>query len=319
MLLNVFVWLVFVAVTFLLLRLTLRAWRARNAVVKWAGGILSSLLTLVLAALSVLGALGLIEAYVPRSAPAREIKVAGSPEQVERGQYLANSFCAGCHSETEELPLTGGRDVAKDIPFPIGSMVAPNLTPTGPLKGWSDADIFRALRDGVGPNGRRLLTMSLVQVRYMSDEDLLALIAYIRSQEPAGAETLDPPDQPNMLGLIMAGAGLMPRALPPVEGVISAPPKGATVEYGKYQLGYMDCVGCHGADLSGGTPGQLLPVGPSLRVVKGWTPEEFIATLRTGVDPSGHALKPELMPWKSLGRLDDGDLTAIYLYLNSLP
>jgi len=53
-------------------------------------------------------------------------------------------------------------------------------------------------------------------------------------------------------------------------------------------------------------------------VVKGWTAEEFVRTIRTGVDPSGHELLP-VMPWRTIARLDDTELNAIYVYLLSLP
>jgi mono/diheme cytochrome c family protein len=96
------------------------------------------------------------------------------------------------------------------------------------------------------------------------------------------------------------------------------PPKGPTAEFGKYILSYQDCVLCHGANLSGGTPGQLAPVGPNLSPVKGWTQEQFISTLRTGVDPSGHALNSQ-MPWRNVGRMDDDELAAVYAYITSLP
>ena len=70
-------------------------------------------------------------------------------------------------------------------------------------------------------------------------------------------------------------------------------------------------------DLNGGKAGQLPPIGPNLKVVRGWTQEQFITTLRTGVDPGGHALSSQ-MPWQNIGRLDDEELAAMYLYLTSL-
>ena len=57
--------------------------------------------------------------------------------------------------------------------------------------------------------------------------------------------------------------------------------------------------------------------GHSLRLVKNWTQDESINTLRTGANPSGRALSP-VMPWKSTGRLDDVELSALYQYLISL-
>jgi len=53
-------------------------------------------------------------------------------------------------------------------------------------------------------------------------------------------------------------------------------------------------------------------------VVKYWKLEEFIATMRTGVDPNGHTLS-EQMPWRPIGRMDDVELQAVYEYLNHLP
>jgi len=58
--------------------------------------------------------------------------------------------------------------------------------------------------------------------------------------------------------------------------------------------------------------------GPNLRVVQGWTREQFISTLRTGVDPSGHTMQPP-MPWKPYSKMDDEELTALYAYLKNLP
>ena len=111
----------------------------------------------------------------------------------------------------------------------------------------------------------------------------------------------------------MLGAGLLPDAKP-VTGVIVAPPKAPTARYGKYLMSYQDCRECHGKDLSGGVPGQLPPLGPDLSIVKDWTRDEFITTMRTGVDPNGHQIG-EKMPWRPIGRMDDDELAAMYQYL----
>ena len=318
MYINLAISLVVLAFAVFLGWLALRAWRARNPFVRWGLGILTSLLTLIVAAMSVLALVGLAKFYAPRTTPVPELKVAGTPEQVERGRYLANSLCVECHTESRELPLTGGPDFAKDIPLPVGVIVPANLTPAGPLKDWSDGEIFRALRTGIDRDGHHLILMSGIPVRNMSDEDLQAVIAYLRSQPAVVHDTPNPPDQPNFLAAIMFGAGLLPAGLPPVEGTITAPAKGPTAEYGQYIVNFVGCRDCHGPDLTGGTPGGFSSVGPSLRVVKGWTAEEFLSTLHTGVDPSGHVLAAS-MPWQVMGRMDDEDLTAMYEYLISLP
>lgn len=318
MYLNILYWIIMVAIVVLFGWLARRAWRARNAIVKWGGLVLSGLLTLVLAVVSAVTLIGLVKLYAPRNAPIPDLKVAGTPEQIERGEHIANAFCVDCHSLNRQLPLIGGRDLGTEFPLPLGSFVPSNLTPAGELKDWSDGEIMRVLRSGIDPEGRWLLIMSNVNVRHMSDDDIEAVIAFLRSQPAVVNETQDPPDQPTLLGAIMMGAGMLPQGEAPVTGPIIAPPKGPTVEYGEYMVGFQDCRDCHGEDLTGGVPGQLPPIGPNLRMVKDWTPEQFITTLRTGVDPSGYHLK-DTMPWETIGRLDDIELAAMHAYLASLP
>lgn len=315
---NVLAWIVMVVAAIVFGWLALRAWRAKSALAKWGGLAGAGLLTLVAALLSVVTAIGLFKAYTPRSAPIPDLQVAGTPEQVARGEHLANTFCAGCHSPTTELPLIGGVDLGADIPIPLGSFVSVNLTPAGPLKDYTDGEIFRILRHGIAPSGRTLVFMSTVRARNLSDEDTQALIAYLRATPAVANDTPYPPDNLSVLGIVMLGAGMLPEGAPPVEGVITAPPKGPTAEYGNYILSYQDCRDCHGEDLRGGVEGQLAPLGPNLSVVKGWNAEGFINTMRTGVTPDGHTLA-DVMPWRNIGRMDDEELTALYLALAALP
>lgn len=295
-----------------------RVWRIRNLLLKWIVVVPIGLVTLVLAGVSLVTLIGLIKVYVPKNVPIPDLVVTGTPEQIQRGEHLANAFCVECHSTNRQLPLSGGRDLGVDFPMPLGSFVPSNLTPGWKLKDWSDGEILRVLRDGIGRDGRKLLVMSNVNVRYMSDEDLEAVIAYLRSQPAVANETPDPPDKATLLGIVMYGAGMLPEGEPPVTGPIVAPPKGVTVEYGRYMVGFQDCRDCHGEDLKGGKPGQLAPIGPPLVVVKSWSVEEFIATFRTGIDPSGARLL-DTMPWETIGRLDDVELAAMHAYLSSIP
>jgi mono/diheme cytochrome c family protein len=318
MYLNILFWLILLAVSVLFGWLVTRAWRAKNPVMKWGGVVLGGLLTLVAALVVIISARGLVRLYLPRGNPAPDIQVAGTPEQIARGEHLAASFCVSCHSATGDFPLTGGVNLLADIPLPLGVAMSANLTPAGRLAGYTDGEIMRVLREGVDKDGHPLLMMSIVRVRNMSDEDLQAVIAFLRSQPAAGNAIPLPLDQPNFLAAIMGGAGMVPPPEPPVQGPIVAPPRGETVEYGEYNISFQDCTVCHGADLRGGVKGQLPPIGPNLALVKGWTREQFITTLRTGVDPSGHELSAA-MPWRDIGKLDDVELGAIYKYLASLP
>jgi mono/diheme cytochrome c family protein len=294
---------------------SLRAWRAKNGFLRWCGTSLAALLSTAVTSVSVIMIVGLVKLHA-RSAPAPDLRVVGTPEQIQRGQAISNGFCSGCHSKTGTL--TGGLDIGDDFPVPIGSFVSSNLTPAGQLSHWSDGDIFRAIRSGMDRDGGWLIIMSYTNSGKLSDDDTLAVIAYIRSLPAAGKQTENPPDHLNLLGIMMLGAGMLPRGKPVSTGVITAPPKGSTLQYGEYILSYQDCRACHGDKLTGGVPGQLGPLGPDLNLVKGWKFEDFIATMRSGVDPNGHELSKQ-MPWRPVGRMGDDELRAVYEYLTHLP
>ncbi|HVJ40398.1 MAG TPA: c-type cytochrome [Dongiaceae bacterium] len=299
----------------LLIWWSVRAAQFKSRFLKWLSAGLGVLVAIVVSAASVLAAIGLVKANA-RTAPVPVLDIAGSPDQVRRGQAISDSFCSACHSVTGTL--TGGLDIGKDFPLPVGSFVSANLTPAGRLKHWSDGEIFRAIRNGVDADGHWLTLMSYTNAGKLSDADILSLIAYLRSLPAAGEESVMPADQFNLLGLIMLGAGLLPTGKPVFTGTVIAPPKGPTLEWGAYLLSYQDCRECHGATLTGGVPGQMAPLGPDLNLVKQWKPEEFISTLRTGVDPGSHILSAQ-MPWRPIGRMDDDDLHAIYQYLTHMP
>jgi mono/diheme cytochrome c family protein len=294
--------------------LTWRAWHSRRAWIKWVGGILSALLTMIFLLVGVLAVVGFFKFYTPRNYPIPAVSVAGTPEQVARGEHIAAVLCASCHSTSGELPLTGGKDSGAEIPIPIGSMVSYNLTPGGPLKDWSDGEIFRAIRSGIDRTGHSLAFMGTTSVRNLSDADLQAVIAYLRSQAPV-TNQVQGGDHPTFFAGLLMGAGLIPQPAA-IAGSIDAPPVGATAEYGKYIVSFQGCRDCHGVDLTGG--GGLAPPGPSLRLVKGWTQEQFVNTIRNGVDPGGHQLS-DTMPWKIFAKMDDTELAAMYAYLHDLP
>jgi mono/diheme cytochrome c family protein len=216
----------------------------------------------------------------------------------------------------QQLPLSGGKNLSDEpgVP-PLGVLQPINLTPAGPLAKWTDGEIFRAVRDGADKNRRRLPVMSAQRARYMSDEDLMSVIAYLRSQPPVPYETSEP--KPNYLAIVMDGAGMIPTQPDNAPEVIQAAVPGPTVDYGQYLVRYIGCDECHGANYTGGQ-GGILPKGPNLRSVKGWDAAGFIATMRTGKTPFGRQLDSLQMPWKIYGRLTDDELTAVHKYLASL-
>ena len=311
---NIIVLIALIAIAALLIWLALLAWRIRSRFLKWGGVGLATVLAMTVSSVSALTIAGMIKQY-SRWAPVPDLKVEATNERIARGKAVVDGFCGGCHSTSGTL--TGGRDFGEDFPVHIGSLVAANLSPTGPLKHWSDGEIFRAIRNGVDAHGRWLMLMSYTNAGKVSDDDTEAVIAYIRSVPAAGEQTPDPPDRLNLLGVVMLGAGMLPSGNPVMTARVTAPPKGPTFQYGQYILSYQDCRVCHGENLAGGIPGQLGPVGPDLNLVKDWKLTEFIGTMRTGIDPRGHQIS-EQMPWAPIGRMDSDEMGAVYEYLTHL-
>src|SRR5258708_24602260 len=308
-----------ISLVILITAATLAAWaaaaarRAHSHLIRRGGAGLAGLSALIISSLAVLTIVGMYRMHA-RTAPIPHIQIAGRLAQIQRGQSIVNSFCGACHSRAGHL--TGGMDLGKDLSIPVGSFVSANLTPAGRLGRWSDGEIFRAIRNGVDADGQWLTIMSYTNADNLSDDDTRSIIAYLRSQPADGTATPKSPDKLNLLGVILLGAGVLPAGKPVVTGVVTAPPKGPTVQFGEYISRYQGCRECHGANLTGGKPGQLPPVGPNLNLVKAWKLEEFIATMRTGINPSRRHLG-EQMPWRPLGKKDYGERSALYEYLTN--
>jgi hypothetical protein len=97
----------------------------------------------------------------------------------------------------------------------------------------------------------------------------------------------------------------------------TAPAPGVTSEYGRYLAEV--CTLCHGENFAGGTePGAGLNLTPG-GDLGDWSEADFIQTIRSGVNPNGKQLNPELMPWKRIREMSDEELRAIWLFLQSLP
>lgn len=318
MFVNLLVLLIVLAIAFFFGRLTVRAVKAQRMWVKILGGLGAGLLTLVFAALSFWGVKGMMTVYAPKVEAASDLKVDATPEQVARGEYIVNLGCVGCHGVDEALPLKGGWNMAADEGFGfMGQATTENLTPGGKLADYTDGEIFRTIRYGVDKDGNLLLMMSSLSYRELSDADIEAVIAYLRSQP---AETNDVPtgDKLNFLGMVIMGSGMFPMPAP-VPSSIEAPSAGATPEYGKYVATLGDCRGCHGTDMMGTPASSFGPAVPNPRpFVSSLTLDEFIQTMRTGVRPNGTAFSPG-MPWQSAAHMTDDDLAALYAYLKAEP
>jgi len=324
MIANLLVLLLFIGLIVLFGWLTYRAIRARKMWVKIVGGIAAGLVTLLLVAVTFFGAKGVAATYFPGAPAAPDLTVAATPEQIARGGYLVNLSCIGCHSAvgpdgapSMQHPLSGGTDMAAIEGFGfIGAMAAENLTPGGKLAGYSDGELFRSLRAAVDQKGHNLAFMSFLPYGQLSDQDTEAIIAYLRSLDPAPAAGFTG-DKMNFIAAVMMGAGMFGPAPDRSTGVVTAPPEGATAEYGKYVATYGDCRGCHGPDMTGAAASAVGPAVPNPRLlVAEISQEQFAEMMRSGVKPDGVAF-PETMPWQNAAQMTDTDLAALYAYLTA--
>lgn len=312
---NIITLLILIALVVLFAWLTKRAWGSKHKILKWPALVLSGLLTLLFALITVLGGKGTYDLYKPYTPAAAQITVAGTPEQVARGEHLASVLCAGCHTPDGKLPLRGGNNLSADSGLPLGDIYPPNITPGGKIKDLTDADIYRILRTGVEPGGR-LTFMVAVDARHFSEQDTQAIIAYLRSAPTVQEQR--PPVNFTMLTSLFVGAGLLKLDVPSVIQPVSDIPKAPTREYGQYVVNFMDCRSCHGPTLTGDAPPPA-PKAPNLTfIVPNWSKEDFFTAIRTGVDKTGHQIQPP-MPWKTIRLLDDVELAAVYEYLHNLP
>jgi cytochrome c553 len=302
--------------------LAVRAARARPLAVRILGTFVSGVLGLALAAFTVLAIVGAVKLntspyqYTTQTA---SIPVTGGPDQLARGKQLAQG-CTGCHSSTGNLPLDGGKDDFLAGGPPLGSLYAPDLTPSGPIKDWTDAEVIRAIREGVDKDDRPLVIMPSGGFHGLSDADVQAVVAYLRSQPPSNREV--PAPSFTALAGAFFGAGMFPTsAQPPINGPVTAPPRAATADYGRYLTTATGCKDCHGENLTGGQAGGPAPAGPNLfALVPSWSEQQFITFFRSGTAPNGSQIDPNNMPWKDYSKIfEDQDLQGLYLYLKSKP
>jgi mono/diheme cytochrome c family protein len=288
-------------------------WRAKRAPPYRAASIAIALVALLCATGAVVGLAGVYRLAVPRREPAAPQARAPVPVDLARGEHLAY-VCARCHSASDDLPLSGGqRNFLASTDRYLGELYAPNLTPAGPIATWSDTEVVRAIREGVDNAGRSLLAHPPSDYNVMSDGDATALVGFLCFQPAVVSDTSH--RNINLLGTLLIGSGqYRVEAQPPVAGSISSAPSGATPERGRYLVAISGCRDCHGPDLKG-TPLQFPP--DLIQIAGNWTAEQFVQTLRTGKNPLGGGVGPQ-MPWQDFARAyTDEDLEAIYRYLRS--
>lgn len=111
-------------------------------------------------------------------------------DKVKRGFYIANlAHCMDCHSRgaDDRLNFTSGWGKGEHIhKTPAGPVAAVNITahPTRGVGAWSDEDLKRALKQGMRPDGRRLRPPMGMRFMNMKDDDIDAVVAWMRTIPP---------------------------------------------------------------------------------------------------------------------------------------
>jgi len=272
-----------------------------------------------------------------RSRPLTSRHFERTPERLERGKYLVNGvvLCFDCHSQAikdfqdvkpGEAPIFtkvgSGRVLFQEGKARI---VAPNLTPdmeTG-AGSWTDDQFARAIREGIGHDGRTLFPlMPYDDFKHLSDEDLASVVVYIRSLEPV-RNSLPKTQVPFPLSRLIKSA---PRPITePVN--VEFPDR---IARGHYLTEVAHCVNCHtpkkngqpiaGMEFAGGEHFGPTVVSanitPDPSGISYYDEKLFLQVLRTGHVGARGLNSP--MPWWFFKNMSEDDMKAIYAYLKTV-
>ncbi len=286
-------------------------------ILKWLGIVLGGLVAAVVILVVVLLLLGGWRVNKEYDIDVAAVTVSNDAGTIARGKHYVETLglCQECHGEKLE------GDILEDDPV-FGKLVPSNLT-SGVGGSYTDIDYVRAIRHGVGPTGKPLVLMPSEFFNRISDADLGAIIAYLKSLAPVDNDV--PKTKLGPLGRVitlldetLVPAGMIDHEAMRPQDVAPA----VSVEYGEYLA--IVCTVCHGDNYAGGSvpgEGSDVPLAPNLTpkgALSSWSGEDFASVIRTGTTPAGKKLDSEFMPWLRFLALTDDELEAIWLYLSSL-
>jgi len=253
---------------------------------------------------------------------------------VKRGDYLVNGIltCGNCHSPkgpTGDIPgkLFSGGLSWDEPPFKV---TAPNITQdkeTGIGK-WGDADIKKLLRTGLLPNGVHIaMVMPTGFYHIMTERDLDAVVAYLRTIKPISNKVADPIYKMPQVEHVLPGG-----EKPYTEAMM-----GDKLKKGFYLATIAHCMECHTPMVKGmrqwdtrlGAGGFDFP-GPwgvstsrnitssKTKGIGAWTDAEIKRAITQGISKDGSHLKPP-MGFHYYSTLTPEDLDAVVAYLRTVP
>ena len=276
----------------------------------------------------------------PKARPLTDRKFESTPERLARGKYLVQNVldCFTCHSQHDwtkhDAPEIPGMEGAGQDPFPLeglpGKVFPPNITPdkeTG-AGNWTDDMLARAIREGIGHDGRALFPFMPYQgYSHLPDEDLASVIVYLRSLPPV--HRVIPKTE-----LIFPVKYLIRSTPEPITQPVPPPDLSTPVKRGKWLVTVAGCSDCHTPQKNGQPMAGLYLAGGF--ELKG--PWGDVASANITPDPSGISYYDEslfldvmhtgyvkarklsqIMPWWGHRGMTDEDLKAIFAYLRTVP
>lgn len=290
--------------------------------------------------------LSYVKLALPNVGDAPDMKVEITPERVARGEYLANhvTLCIDCHSKRDWTRFAGppvegtfgmgGELFDHKFGFP-GSYYSKNITPEG-ISRYTDGELFRIITTGVNKEGKAIFpVMPYPYYGQMDEEDIKAIIAYIRTLKPIKNEVKESVSDFPMNFII--------NTIPHKANLQKMPPKNDAVSYGKYLATAGACMECHTQVDKGQIIPELAYSGgrefpfPDGSIVRSgnitpdketgigvWTREQFVYLFRARSDSAALAKKlapgesNSIMPWTMYGKMNQEDLEAIFAYLRTL-
>lgn len=288
-----------------------------KGVLKWVGYVVGGFIVVVLLAVGTVYAITSSRMGKTYATKVEPLAIPTDAPSIARGRHLVESVgkCQGCHGENY-----AGTNMMDDPAF--ASLTPSNLTSGKEGIGgvYKDEDWVRAIRYGVGRDGKSLLFMPSEAFTHFNDTDLAQMIAYLKTLPPADM-TVPKKRSVGPIGravYLLAGFPLLPASMIPANLSRSVVPEGATPEYGKYLLETGGCTGCHGPNLGGGSMGSTKTPNLTRSGELGkWTEADFVKAIHTGVRPDGRILSAE-MPWPFMKGLTESELSAMFKYLQTV-
>jgi mono/diheme cytochrome c family protein len=265
----------------------------------------------------------------------------------ERGDYLVNTImaCGNCHTprDASGQMIAGKAFSGGGLTFttPVFIATAPNITPdieTG-IGSWSDAEIKRALVEGIRPDHGHLAGVPLAAImpanfyKALLPEDLDAIVAYLRTVKPVRSDVPDP----------VYKAPVHRDPYPDAEAGFSTAMFADPVRRGAYLVTIGHCMECHAARTRGvsdyrtglGHGGRAFPPLPgspdgtpdsvaanvtsdSTAGIGGWSDDEIGRAISHGIGRDGHPLR-QPMAFAYYAGLKPSDLADIIAWLRTLP